>query len=138
MEPLEEMHEEHTDFAGRKRTFKTTLRETPGGLCAESVEQTDAPGGYRFRGIAPVGAPGVAYFELRKRMAHILNTRHIRRDEKGDAWSATHDVLRGRIDSDGKTGAPLMVIDGIALSWDEFGRTLLTHEGWDFEFRFVE
>lgn len=32
----------------------------------------------------------------------------------------------------GASGPPLLVIDGKSLSWDEFGRMLMTYEGFNF------
>jgi len=132
---MEEMEETYADFAGRERRFKTTLRETPGGLSAESVEMKDGPGGYRFQVVVPSGAAGSAYSELRKKMHRVLSTRHLKRD--GGSWLPAHDVLRGRITSDPDAGEPLVIIDGEALDWAQFGRLLLTHEGFEFELALI-
>ena len=136
---MEEMKETHTDFAGRKRHFRTVLRETPGGLSAEAIETKDGKGGYRFKVVVPTGAVGAGLWTLRQKMARILNTRHIERDAGGKgSWLPTHDVVRGRIDCDPDSHEPTLVVDGEMLSWDEFARFLLFHEGFDFELRFVE
>lgn len=50
--------------------------------------------------------------------------------DKGHAWTPRGDVLRCFIDSDRATGMPLVHIDEHTLSWEEFGRLLLTWEGW--------
>ena len=43
--------------------------------------------------------------------------------------------MRGRIDwDDGEDGqVPLVVIDGREIAWDDFGRMLMTFEGWQFK-----
>lgn len=138
MDELEAERQTYRDFAGRERRFRTVLRETPGGLSAEAVEEGAKEGGYRFRVVVPRGAQGRAYWELNTKVARVLNTRHIERQPVGDAWSPTHDILRGRIDSDPETGRPVIVIDGEILDWDVFGKMLLTHEGFEFELRFTE
>ena len=42
-------------------------------------------------------------------------------------WDAAHD---GRV--------PLLVIDGEEVSWDEFGRMLMTFEGWQFRMEIAD
>lgn len=50
------------------------------------------------------------------------------------------DVVKGRIESDSNNfeRMPVMVIDGREFSWEEFGRMLLTHEGWQFKLEIVD
>jgi len=43
-------------------------------------------------------------------------------------------TVRGRIewDASGNSRVPLLVIDGRDVSWNEFGRMLMSFEGWQF------
>jgi hypothetical protein len=49
-------------------------------------------------------------------------------------------VVRGRIewdqDEDGRV--PLLVIDGRGITWDQFGRMLMTFEGWQFKLEILD
>ena len=55
-------------------------------------------------------------------------------------WVPKNEILTGLIDCqpDGWGGKPIMVIDGIKLSWNEFAQTVLTHEGFQFKFEFID
>ena len=133
---MEEMDESCTDFAGRTRHFRTRLEETPGGLCAEAVEQ-GKDDGYRFKVVVATGATGQALWELREKMHRILNTRHLERDEKTGAWLMTHDVLRGWVTCGEDHGLPRLVVDGKPLTWEEVGRMMEVYEGFEFELRIL-
>lgn len=135
---MDEMLETHTDFAGRPRHFAITLIETPGGILAEAIEQTKTAEGYRFSAVGPSGNPAVALAALRRKLYQVINTRHLDRQGAAGARWITHDVIRGRIASDTESGQPVIVVDGEALSWEDFGAALLTHEGFDFELRLLE
>ena len=43
--------------------------------------------------------------------------------------------MRGRIEGDysGAERAPVVVVDGREISWDDFGQMLMTFEGWQFK-----
>lgn len=135
---MDEMTETFTDFVGRERRFRIRMESTPNGLRAEAVEDGQQSGGYRFRVVAASGGAAEALSNLRRRMSQVLNVRHLLRDPKTGDWGATHDILRGRIDFDKETGSPLIVIDGQPLTWDEFGRLMTEHEGFDFDLSFRE
>jgi hypothetical protein len=60
----------------------------------------------------PPGKPQIAFFE------------------EGHAWTPRGDVLRCLIDHDRESEMPLVHIDEHTLTWEEFGRLLLTWEGW--------
>ena len=57
-----------------------------------------------------------------------------------DTWVPRKEILKGTIgfQHNGLRGEPLMVVDGIELSWDEFAQTVLTHEGFKFRLEFVD
>lgn len=61
---------------------------------------------------------------------------------RGDVttWVPKSEILTGLIECqpDGWGGKPVMVIDGIELSWDEFAQTILTHEGFRFKLEFID
>ena len=48
---------------------------------------------------------------------------------------ADDGVVRGRIEWDDAQDVrlPLLVIDGREIDWDQFGRMLMSYEGWQFK-----
>jgi len=48
---------------------------------------------------------------------------------------ADHRVVRGLIEWDEARddGVPLFIIDGREITWEEFGRMLMSFEGWQFK-----
>jgi hypothetical protein len=72
---------------------------------------------------------------LIERMRRSLSVKYLGRSElgEGDARIAELAVC-GRIDwdeaEDGRV--PLLVIDGKEVSWQKFGRMLMSFEGWQF------
>ena len=69
---------------------------------------------------------------LVERMRRSLSVKHLVRSEH-DAQIADQTVC-GRIEWDESEDSrvPLLVIDGQEVSWDEFGRMLMSFEGWQF------
>ena len=64
-----------------------------------------------------------------------LATRHV--TGSPGYYRMLHDRLRGRITSDGKGGA-LLIVDGIALGLEDLASILESHEGWAFELQIVD
>jgi hypothetical protein len=67
----------------------------------------------------PVGKPQIEYFD------------------PGYHWTPRGDVLRCEIESGSEDDLPVIHIDEHELSWQEFGRMLLTHAGWGMRIIFV-
>lgn len=67
---------------------------------------------------------------------------HIEYHKGTNTWVPCGRVIRGEIwwdtETDPASQVPLIVVDGKPLTWQEFGRTLLTHEGFQFELKFIE
>ncbi len=72
-------------------------------------------------------------------MRRGLNRTHLEWDDITNSWQISKDdVVRAGISSDlecdGDYGhPPLIVIDGKEIRWDEFGRMLMTYEGFHFK-----
>jgi hypothetical protein len=67
----------------------------------------------------PPGKPQIEYFE------------------RGYQWVPRGHVLRCVVDDGGPEGEPVIHIDDHELSWEEFGRLLVTHAGWGMRIVFV-
>lgn len=78
---------------------------------------------------------------LTSKIKQAILEKHIEYDEKAHTWSPINAILKGRIasrrcESDFDL-EPVIVIDGNELSWEEFGRTMLVQEGFDFKIEFI-
>ena len=68
-----------------------------------------------------------------------MNRNHIEWDGTTNSWQISNDdIVRARISSDLASDdyyrhPPLIVIDGKEIRWDEFGRMLMTYEGFHFK-----
>ncbi len=92
------------------------------------------PAGHQFQ---IIGDPNDDLFVLLGRMVEkirrSLHTKHIEQGEYG--LQIVDQLVRASIDSDPSTDerTPLLVIDGKEVTWEEFGRMLVTFEGWQFK-----
>jgi hypothetical protein len=120
-----EVHEFH---------FRTYLFGT--GVSLDAFELRDGhPSGYRFQIIGdPEGDLLVLLGRLIEKMRRALSTKHLTHDEHGLQIS-DEQIVRGRFGwDDTRDGrVPLLIIDGREIDWDEFGRMLMTYEGWQFK-----
>ena len=116
------------DAAGQRHEFHFRVH-----LLGDRV--SPVPGGYQFQVLA--GAETDLFMllaQLIERMRRALSVRHL--EEEGQFGLSIADLLvRGRIDwdpaEDGRV--PLLVIDGREVTWKQFGRMLMTFEGWQFK-----
>ena len=93
------------------------------------------PAGYRFQIIGNPREDLLALLgRLIEKMRRALSTKHLEDGERG-LRIADHRVVRGMVESDDADDgrAPLLVIDGREVTWDEFGRMLMSFEGWQFK-----
>ena len=71
-----------------------------------------------------------------------LQSEQLEYHEGSNTWSRKKDFLIGKIDfqynENQSLGEPLIVIEGIEISWDEFARTILIHEGFYFRLKFID
>ena len=123
------------DAAGTVHRFHYLLRHLGDRLSLEAFElQQSEPAGYRFEVVGPADIDPLDLMgRLVKRMRDALARRHLAEGEFGLAIAETE--VRGRIDCDLDSDAriPILVIDGREVSWNEFGRMLMTFEGWRFK-----
>lgn len=123
-----------TDCAGEQHEFHFQVRLLGDVMALSAVElKAGAPGGYQFEILGePDDDPLPLLGKLIERIRRSLSVRYLVRDE--DGAQIAEQTVCGRIewDASGDGRVPLLVIDGQDVSWDEFGRMLMSFEGWQF------
>jgi hypothetical protein len=114
--------------------FRTHLFGT--GVALDGFELRDGhPAGYQFQMIGdPEEDLPVLLGRLIERMRRGLSVKHLRNDTYG-LQIADHRVVRGKIEwDDSQDGSvPQLNVDGREITWQEFGRMLMSFEGWQFK-----
>jgi len=129
------------DCAGVLHEFHFRTRLFGPGVALDAFELRDGtPAGYQFQIIGdPQEDLLVLLGRLIEKMRRALSLKYLT-DDKGKPQIADHRVLRGRIEwdeaCDGRV--PLLVIDGREIGWDEFGRMLMSFEGWQFKLHIAD
>lgn len=75
---------------------------------------------------------------LIERMRRCLSVKHLVQD--GSGLQIAEQTVRAQISSDLETDerTPLLIIDGREVLWEQFGRMLMTFEGWQFRMEIVD
>jgi len=130
-----------TDCSGELHEFHFRTHLFGNGVALDAFELRDgSPAGYQFQIIGdPEDDLLVLLGRLIERMRRALSLKHLTDSEHGPKI-ADHRVVRGRIEwDDAHDGQlPLLVIDGREIGWDEFGRILMSYEGWRFKLNIVD
>lgn len=126
---------------GREHHFHFTTRLLGDRLAIEAFEiQYGAPGGYKFQ---ILGSPDEERFELLSRllgkMRRALAQTHLVEHEHFGLHIADQRV-RGRIAADllCDQRCPMLIIDGKEVTWEDFGRMLMSFEGWQFRMDLID
>ena len=123
-----------TDCAGARHEFHFRMRLLGSILALDAFEVRDGtPRGYEFLMLGePEEDPLALLGRLVERMRRSLSVKHLARGEHG--MQIADKTACGRIEwDDSEDGrVPLLVIDGQEVSWEEFGRMLMSFEGWQF------
>lgn len=125
------------DVDGDSHEFHFRTRVIGVGISIEALEIKDGkPEGYEFQVIGDLEADPLELFgKLFERVRGALSLKHICSGEYG-LEICDEGVVRGRIDEDDEIDwgrVPRLVIDGKSISWEDFGRMLLTYNGWNFK-----
>jgi len=138
----------HPDFApirmkGKDRkehTFRFSTHLFGNGVSIDAFEvKDDQPEGYHFQVIEhdPEGDLRLLHKKLMKKMQRALAQKHIKPSKIGGLqitkpWTV-RAVIEGDYDHDSGDHRPVLVIDGKPVDWDQFGRMLMTFEGFQFK-----
>lgn len=131
---------EVADCAGNPHEFHFQTRLLGDIVALDAFEVSEGvPSGYEFQ---LIGAPDEDMFSLLGRMIQkIRRTLSVKHLEDGDyGLQISGNSVKGWIESDLTEGerTPLMMIDGREITWEEFGRMLMTFEGWQFKLEIIE
>lgn len=130
-----------TDCAGETHEFHFRTRLLGGSMVAlAAFELKDgAPAGYQFEIIGdPENDLMSLLGRLIERMRRRLSVKHIEQGKYG--LRIIDKTVRAQISSDLNTDErmPLLEIDGQEVTWEQFGRMLMTFEGWQFRMEIVD
>ena len=124
------------DCDGETHLFHFRARLFGPGVALDAFEVRDGtPAGYQFQVIGKSEDDPLALLaRLIEKIRRALSIKHVREDSYG-VRIADHQVVRGWIDSDELADGrlPLLVVDGRKITWEEFGRMLMSFEGWQFK-----
>lgn len=128
------------DCEGRPHDFHFRIRLLGSGVALDAFELRDRnPAGYQFQ---IIGDPEEDLFELLgrliERIRRALAIKHLAQGSLG--LQMADQVVRGRIEWDNEEDGrlPIVVIDGRAITWDQFGRMLMSFEGWQFKLEILD
>ncbi len=125
-----------TDAAGQSHRFHFSVRLFGDGVALDAFELKNGdPGGHEFQAIGDADCDLFGLLaRLVKRIRRGLAQRHLKEEDRF-GLSIADFLVRGRItwDSAEDGHVPLLVIDGREVTWDQFGRMLMTFEGWQFK-----
>ena len=123
-----------TDCAGEAHEFHFRTRLHGSMVSLDAFElKGGVPAGYQFQILGdPEGDLLSLLGRLVERMRRTLSVKHLEQTDHG--LRIADQTVRARIAWDDSTDGhqPLLVIDGREVSWEEFGRMLMTFEGWQF------
>ena len=124
-----------TDVAGRQHEFHFRTHLFGAGVALEAFEVRGGhPAGYEFQ---IIGEPEedllVLLGRLIEKIRRGLSRKHLKRERYG--VQIADRVVCGTIAwDDAQDGSvPLLNIDGSEITWQDFGRMLMTFEGWQFK-----
>jgi hypothetical protein len=111
------------------------------GVSIDAFELRDGdPAGYQFQIIGdPEEDMLVLLGRLIQKMHRSLAIKHLTHGQFG-LQIADHRTVRAKIeaDIDQDDRVPLLIIDGKEITWNEFGRMLMSFEGWQFNLEIAD
>ena len=119
------IEEVYLDCCGAKRWFRfDTLESSTRGLLRAVEIRDGEETGWTFSEPFDLDYDVPPYFELRERIRERLAQRDVALDPETGKLALLSDLLRAQIVGvDGEDG-PELVVDGDAMSWEEFGALL--------------
>ena len=128
------------DCSGQTHQFHFQTRLLGDIVSLEAFElRHGSPGGYQFQVVGDSEGDLFALLgRLFEKIRRTLSIKHIAED--GHGLQIIDQTVRGRIDWDETEDdrVPLVVVDGQEIRWEDFGRMLMTFEGWQFRLELID
>ncbi len=131
------------DSVGKEHRFYFQVRLSTGlGITAHEVNEYGEPCGYRFSVMQHPATPSTeAYAKLVEKIKGGLSVRYLESSDFGSFSSQNRlyvkeDSIVGRIEEN--EAGPTAVIDGIEYSWEELGRFVSSHMGFNFRLECID
>ncbi len=127
------------DCTGEVHEFNFRTRLFGSGVALDAFELRDGQlEGYRFQIIGDPNDDLMELFgRLVERIRRALSVRHLVNGELG--LEIAERNVRAQIEWDEDCdGLPILVIDGRKVKWEDFGRMLMTFEGWQFRLNILD
>jgi hypothetical protein len=122
------------DCAGEEHEFHFRTRLLGAVVAMDVFEvKRGQPAGYQFQIVDDSEVELVSLLgRLMQRMRRSLSVKYLVQSDQ--RLQIAGQTVRGRIEWDESTDerVPTFVIDGREVSWEQFGRMLMTFEGWQF------
>ena len=129
-----------TDCSGESHQFHFQTRLLGDIVSLDAFELREGNrAGYRFQMVGdPEGDLFALLGRLIQKIRRTLSLKYITDDRNG--LQIANQTARGRIEwDDSEDGrVPLVVVDGREISWKDFGRMLMTFEGWQFKLEILD
>lgn len=129
-----------TDCAGEAHEFhfRTRLLGTMVELSAFELRQ-GSPGGYQFDIIGDSQGDLMSLLgRLVERIRRGLSVKHLEQTKHGLQIADMSVCASISSDLNENERMPLLTIDGQEVTWDQFGRMLMTFEGWQFRMQIAD
>ena len=129
------------DCIGDKHEFHLRMFLRGGQVSLEAFELEDGgPAGHQFQILGDVDDDILALLgQLVGRIRRRLAVKYLLQDEGG--LQIANQTACGQIQWDDEADdgrLPMLVIDGRKVPWEQFGRMLMTFEGWQFRIEIVD
>ena len=128
------------DCNGEIHEFNFRTHLIGSNVVLDAFELRDGqPGGYRFQIMGDSNDDLMVLFgQLVERIRRMLSTKHLVNGELG--LQIAERIVRAQIswDDDCEGRLPMLVIDGREVKWEEFGRMLMSFEGWQFRLNILD
>jgi hypothetical protein len=125
------------DIQGHPHTFYFRTRLIGDQVALAAYEDLkDDSDGHHFEVLSDAEDDLFNVFKLLfERMKRALSIKYLEQDQYNQYQITNDDTVRGRItsDVDAHDRSPLLIIDGVEVTWEDFGRMMSVYEGFNFK-----
>ena len=130
------------DCIGKEHTFYFEVRLSTGlGMIASEIDNENNPYGYEFSILKHPSTPSTeVYSQLLEKIKRGLSVRYLRSSDYDEFYPnrlyIKDDAIIGRIEQ--KEDTPMVVIDGKEYTWEDLGKFVSSHEGFNFRLECID